>query len=568
MALAVAAAQPGAVLARGGHGGGVHGGGFHGGGRGGGHAAGGFRGGAGAVHHAPGGYHGGPAAGFRGGAAGGYHPYGGAGNLGGFHHGPSLNYSRGYTGLNAANRAAINRSAINHNLGLSNRTAINNRINTFNRTAVHNNNLVNNVNRYGNWHRGYWNGHWGGYGGNWGAYGRRGYGGYGGLGYGLGGYGLGGYGLGGFGSGMLLGSALGYGLGGYGLGGYGLGGYGLGGYGLGGYGLGGYGRGMLGWGLPSWGLGSWPYMYGYSSYANPYYTTPSQVTYLNYAQPIAVDAAAPADTAVDTASQEFAAARDAFKAADYGTALQRTDAALKSLPNDVDLHQFRALTLMAMGRYAESAAALYAVLNAGPGWNWATLIGFYANADTFTNQLRALEQYISANSNAASARFVLAYLYLTMGSNDAAVRELRDVVRLQPDDRLSQQLLEDLAQPASASAQPAGASGAAPPAVQEAAAEPSAPLPTDLTGTWTAQGAGGTTVRLTLQPDGHFQWATTGGAEAKSFDGTYTTGSGLMTLVGSDGLAIVGRLNGAGGNGFRFKLVGSGNADPGLTFTR
>lgn len=582
-ALGLVFSLPGAVLARGGHGGGFHGGGFHGGGfHGGAVHAGGFRGGGGAAPHAaprmavphaaaPA-FHGGPNAGFRGAGPG----------AAALHHGPSLNYSRGYSGVR--NPGGLPNAAVNHNFGMARQAAIGNRANAFRGNTI-NNRVVNNMNM-GNWHRGYWNGHWGNYGGNWGAGPRYGYGGYGpGLGYG----GYGGYG--GFGNGLLwgMGSGLGFGLGsgllggygrGFGYGGYGMGygGYGLGGYGLGGYGLGygGYGMGyggyggLLGWGLPSWGMGNWPYTYGYSAYANPYYAaTTTGAAYLNYSQPLAIDTTEPAQTSVDAASTEFAAARDAFKAGDYNAALQKVDQALGTLPNDVDLHEFRSLTLFALGRYSESAAGLYAVLNRGPGWNWATLSGLYPNVDTFTSQLRSLEKYAAANPSAASARFDLAYLYMGMGSTDAAADQLREVVKLEPDDQLSRQLLADVSSPTAgpenaAATATASAAPAAPPEEKEA----SPPPPASLAGDWKAQGAGGTSIDLNLKPDNQFTWTTKGKDGPKSFSGTAAVGTGILTLASGDGMVIVGRVTGTPDGGFKFKLIGGGPDDPGLTFSR
>jgi hypothetical protein len=89
-----------------------------------------------------------------------------------------------------------------------------------------------------------------------------------------------------------------------------------------------------------------------------------------------------------------------------------------------------------------------------------------------------------------------------------------------------------------------------------------------MTGRWHAKGAGGSTIELNLQPDGKFTWTTAGQGAPKSFSGTYTTGSGLLTMASTDGLAIVGRLNGASDGGFQFKLVGGGPNDPGLTFAK
>lgn len=563
LALGLVFSLPGAVLARGGHGGGFHGGGFHGGAV----HAGGFRGG-GAPHAAPHmaapraaapAFHGGPNAGVRGAGAG----------AAALHHGPSLNYSRGYGGV--GHPGGFPNAAVNHNFGMARQAAIGNRANAFRGNTINNRVAVNNMNM-GNWHRGYWNGHWGNYGGNWGYGPRYGYGGFGpGLGYG----GYGGYGYGGFGNPLLwgLGSGLGFGLG-YGLlGGYGGYGMGYGGYGsgYGGYGMGygGYGA-LAGWGLPSWGMGNWPYTYGYSSYANPYYTsTTTGAAYLNYSQPLAIDTTEPAQATVDTASTEFAAARDAFKAGDYNTALQKVDQALNSLPSDVDLHEFRSLTLFALGRYSESAAGLYAVLNRGPGWNWATISGLYPNVDAFTSQLRSLERYVAANPNAASPRFDLSYLYMGMGSSDAAADQLREVVKLEPDDQLSRQLLADVSPPTAGpenAAATATASTAPAPSPEEKEAPP--PPPASLAGDWKAEGAGGTSIDLNLKPDNQFTWITKGKDGPKSFSGTAAIGTGILTLASGDGMVIVGRVTGTPNGGFKFKLIGGGPDDPGLTFSR
>jgi len=511
-----------------------------------------------------------------------------------FQRGPAGNYGRGFSGFNPTrgNIGGLNATNFNRNVNLNRQTSFNNRINNINNVNNFSNfggrsfagrsvvNNFNNFNRGGNWNRGNWGGRgWGGggFGPGWGGGFGPGWGG-GGFGPGWGGgfgrgWGYGGFGYPGFGSGLLfgLGSGLGFGLG-YGLlGGYGLGGYGLGGYGLGGWGYGGYGYGGLigDYGIPSWGLGSWPYAYGYSTYMNPYVvdTGVATSTVFSYAQPLAVDSPAPEQTTIDTGTATFDQAREAFKARDYATAQQRVEEALKTLPNDVDLHEFRALTLFAQGRYSEAASALYAVLTAGPGWNWETLIGLYPDVDTFTNQLRALEAYCKDHPNAGSARFVLAYMYLGMGATDAAADALRSVVRIQPDDRLSGQLLASLTSSKSAPAANAPPSPDSAPPAAPAAEEPSSPPPTDLNGTWKAQGAGGTSIELKLQPDGHFTWTTSGQGEPKSFSGTYTGGSGLLTLVSTDGLAIVGRVSGAGDGGFHFKLIGGGAGDQGLTFS-
>ena len=164
------------------------------------------------------------------------------------------------------------------------------------------------------------------------------------------------------------------------------------------------------------------------------------------------------------------------------------------MPNDATLHEFLGLVLFAQGNYEQAAAPLYAVLSVGPGWDWTTLIGNYSDADVYTKQLRGLEGFVKANPKSAKAQFVLAYQYISQGQGQAAIKPLKNVVALQPNDTLSAQLLSKL-QPAS--------SGAV------ASAAPSQPQQFDarkLTGVWVAQPQNAK-ITLTIKDDGTFDWA-------------------------------------------------------------
>ena len=114
-----------------------------------------------------------------------------------------------------------------------------------------------------------------------------------------------------------------------------------------GWGWGGYGLGLA-TGLTAWGLGSALYGggWGYSSYSNPYYVagpaTIAQPAY-DYSQPIDTASSPPADSVADPAIASFDQARAAFKTGDFFKALTLTDQALKTMPNDSALHEFRAL---------------------------------------------------------------------------------------------------------------------------------------------------------------------------------------------------------------------------------
>jgi tetratricopeptide (TPR) repeat protein len=228
-------------------------------------------------------------------------------------------------------------------------------------------------------------------------------------------------------------------------------------------------------------------------YENPYYVQPESTTVvvqptLNYSSPIpspppdqvseayppvptvaddgslpdvsteAPPAPSTEDATVNDANKQFDAARAAFKEGDYAKAQGSVEKAISLLPSDAALHEFRALTLFAQKKYKEAAAGLYAVLAAGPGWNWETMSGLYPNADTYTKQLRALETYVKDHPKEAEARFLLAYHYLVLGSKDAAVQQLKAVVQLEPKDKLSAALVKaltsDEAAPAGSPPQP------------------------------------------------------------------------------------------------------------------
>jgi hypothetical protein len=346
-----------------------------------------------------------------------------------------------------------------------------------------------------------------------------------------------------------------------------------GGWGYGGWGWG-LGMGMgLGFGLAAWGFGSSLYGWGYMPYTNPYYgygggTTVVAVPY-DYSQPIDTTGAVAAQSVVDPAMVTFDAARASFKAGNYQQALAQTDDALKSLPNDTALHEFRALCLFALNRYDEAAATLYAVLSVGPGWDWATLVGLYPSVDVYTAQLRALEDYCTAHLNSAPARFVLAYHYLTEGHTEAAATMFQQVVALMPSDTLSAKLARQLTPPTE---QPP-ASGTAATGAPASAPEPDqtdtiVPQGATIAGTWKAQPTADTSIELTIQPGGSFTWQVRIKGRTQQFNGSSTFGDGLLTLVQDKGPILVGRISWKDASHMTFRVVGDGPEDPGLSFSK
>jgi hypothetical protein len=152
------------------------------------------------------------------------------------------------------------------------------------------------------------------------------------------------------------------------------------------------------------------------------------------------------DTALEAKAQ-FEKARGLFKEKKFAEAQAEVEKAIRTLPSDAALHEFRSLTLFAQGKYKDAAAGLYAVLAAGPGWNWQTMQGMYEDPAEYTRELRALEEYSKANPDAGDAHFLRAYHYLVLADKDAAVEQFKEVVRVQPSDKLSSELLKALTAP-------------------------------------------------------------------------------------------------------------------------
>src|SRR5580704_7161876 len=216
-----------------------------------------------------------------------------------------------------------------------------------------------------------------------------------------------------------------------------------------------------------------------------------------------------------TAVSENEQARDAFYQGDYKRALAALDAALAKTPDDVVLHEFRALVLFAMQRYKEAAGTLYAVLSVGPGWDWTTMSGLYPNVDVYTEQLRSLEDYVRQNPDSPDGHFVLAYHYMTAGHQDAAARQLKQVIRLAPKDQLSRQLL------AMVSPSESGSSGSATAAPSTTEPEPKRTPPSDIVGNWKTQATGGSIVELSLGKDNRFTWKVARPNKPQAFEGKY-----------------------------------------------
>lgn len=325
-------------------------------------------------------------------------------------------------------------------------------------------------------------------------------------------------------------------------------------------------------GLTVWGVNRLAYGFGYWGYSNPY-STGSSGGY-DYSQPL-VDysatesAAAPTDPAAapsesnDPGMIAFNDARTAFYNGDSGKALTLLDTALKTLPNDTVVHEFRSLVLFSLKKYPESAAGIYAVLSAGPGWDWTTMSSLYARVEIYTQQLRDLEDFAKLNPKSADAHFLLGYHYLTNGYAENAAKQFKLAQAQLPNDKLLTQLVGMTTPPDESKK----SDSALPPEVP--AVPPEKVLTAEkLVGSWKASSQGAS-FQLDLAKDGGFVWTYSRGKEKQSVKGVFAVDQNNLALETDDGggtmLAEIDFTNPAQ---FLFKMIGGEEKDPGLEFKK
>jgi hypothetical protein len=331
----------------------------------------------------------------------------------------------------------------------------------------------------------------------------------------------------------------------------------------------------------AWGLGGWAssgygsgYNSGYSydsgygtgsgdAYVNPYSdasSTDGDSSRTNAAEETKSDSQQDG-AAVERGYQVFDRARDAFKAGDYAAALDLTDAALKDVPGDPLVHEFKALALFARGEDARAAAELHAVLAGRPGMDWTTLSGLYPDVETYTGQLRALEDRCRRDPKAAAPCFVLAYHYLAAEHKDAAVAQLTAVLAREPGNRVARRLLASLTGTPAASSEPTGT-------VPDGDGTAGRPPSVDLVGRWRGE-RDGAMFELSLDGRGRFVWqAARKGKATATVSGAYVLSGDTLTLKAEDRSPLRASVTELSPDSIRLKTVGDIPGDPGLGFRR
>lgn len=356
-------------------------------------------------------------------------------------------------------------------------------------------------------------------------------------------------------------------------------------------------------GASIWGLYGWGFQ---PTYINPYYVAPAVATtpVYNYSQPVVVYNYSTTNNSTDNSSvsnttdttpanasstadySSFDESLQLFKAGNFRQALVACDAAIAKSPNDPVIHEVRALIQFALGQYASAAAVLNSLLAASPGMDWTTLSSLYDDVDTYTEQLRLLENYCKSNPKDAAAQFVLAYHYMVAGYSEEAADVLKVVVELQPKDLVAKQMLESLVPPDAESANATGKVASPPPAPaatpvpsNTASRSPAEPTPveaekeadgptTDLVGGWKASEGKGT-ITLDIDENFEFTWkAINEGSPAIDLSGNLMIQGEMMILSNEQQGNLTGKVISGGADKFTFVPSGSPADYQGLIFER
>ena len=180
-----------------------------------------------------------------------------------------------------------------------------------------------------------------------------------------------------------------------------------------------------------------------------------------------------------------------------------------------------------------------------------------------TSQLRTLEDYVKQNPQAAEARFVLAYQYITCGHTAAAANQLQKVVAANPKDEVASQLLQMLG-----GADGLPGSTPAPPPVPTFERETPEIQVSNLAGTWEASGADDAQFSLELTADGDFKWTYSSKGKQTVVEGVFVLEGADLVLQPDVGGVMLATITPPQDGTFNFKSVGGGPDDEGLDFRK
>ncbi len=191
----------------------------------------------------------------------------------------------------------------------------------------------------------------------------------------------------------------------------------------------------------------WYTDYGYGYDTQPYYPNNGVISAQPYASEdyatpdysTAQEASPPADENESYLDSAVASLRSG----DYQAAMRMAGHALVDSPQDQAAHQIMELAMFATGDYRGAAMEAHAVVHFGGVPTWANVYDLQQNVDAYTNELRALEQFVRDKPNAAEGQFLLGFHYMITGDKADARDHLATAATAIPSDKIAAQLLQD-----------------------------------------------------------------------------------------------------------------------------
>ena len=259
------------------------------------------------------------------------------------------------------------------------------------------------------------------------------------------------------------------------------------------------------------------------------------------------------------------------------------------------------MCLFALKRFDDAAAVDYAVLTAGPGWNWTTMAGLYPNVEYVHRPAPGGRSVREGQSQFDRAHFP-AWISLhgsgaSRGRGDAvrgrspasaqrdAFRTVREgfekaaepvAVAIAAAPAAAQPEAAPAQAPAVATATPGGGAAAPPAGPQgdqavtaEAAEQPAPPPPPAPDGRHLEGAArSGCGDYPHMQEDGEFAWEVDSKGQKQSLAGKAGLKDNELALFQQEGPPLIGKVTQTEPNKFVFAPTGSGDKAPGLTFTK
>ena len=186
------------------------------------------------------------------------------------------------------------------------------------------------------------------------------------------------------------------------------------------------------------------------------------------------------------------------------------------------------------------------------------MLALYQHRKSYETHLRNLESWVRGNPTEAGGRLVLAYHYMTGSRTLYARQQLKEVIRLKPEDRVAADLLEIISgDPEEPETEVAGAEEAVPDL-------PEGFIPV---GTWKAKPAEGGEIVLVLTAEKKFTWNMVRPGTSADFAGSYLFQKSRLMLEDSDEGGLIVRITPDGKDGFVLKPEGK-EEGPGLRFER